>query len=63
MNDHGNMGEYLVTVGKVLPPIAVTGVSITGLSLQDWVYILTIAYTSLQIISTVWKWYKNKTAA
>lgn len=57
-----NSGDYVVNVGKVLPPLAVTSASATGLSLQDWVYIVTIVYTVLQIASLIWKWFKNRNA-
>jgi hypothetical protein len=38
---------------KVSPPVAVTGLSIAGLPLSDWVYILTAVYITFQIVCIV----------
>ena len=38
-----------------VPPVAVSGLTLLGLPLQDWVYMLTIAYTSMQICWFIWK--------
>lgn len=32
------------------PPVAVTGLAIAGVSLQDWVYIMTLVYLVVLII-------------
>lgn len=40
---------------KIVPPLAVTGASMFGLPLSDWVYILTIFYTLLQTGYFIWK--------
>lgn len=38
-----------VSAAKVAPPIAVASAAAAGVSLQEWVYIVTIAYVVLQI--------------
>ncbi|XWO45768.1 hypothetical protein JQR89_01455 [[Pseudomonas] boreopolis] len=44
-------------VAKLSPPATVVGVSIMGYSLQDWVYALTIVYTTMLIFHhVVTKW-------
>lgn len=42
-------GEYIVAATKVSPPVAVTGITLAGIGLQDWVMIVTLIYTVLQI--------------
>lgn len=43
---------------KLSPPASVVAVSVAGMSLQDWVYALTLLYTVLLIAQHVWsKWY------
>lgn len=32
------------------PPVAVTGLAIAGVSLQDWVYIMTLVYLVVLIV-------------
>lgn len=40
------------------PPLAVATATLAGISLQDWVYILTIAYTAFLIAEKAWKLYR-----
>ena len=35
---------------KTSPPIIVTGMTVTGIQLQDWLIMATILYTVIQII-------------
>lgn len=35
------------------PPVAVTGLTLIGISLQDWVYIMTLVYLVILIIVKV----------
>lgn len=35
------------------PPVAVTGLTLMGISLQDWVYIMTLVYLVILIIVKV----------
>ena len=35
---------------KTSPPVIVTGVTLAGVQLQDWLIMLTILYTVIQII-------------
>lgn len=43
------MGKITEAV-KATPPIGVTGLELLGISLSDWVMILTAAYTLLLIV-------------
>lgn len=55
------ISEYAVNQGtKLLPTAVVSGVSLVGIPLQEWVYIVTILYTVLQISLVVWKLIKKK---
>ncbi len=59
--DQTTVGEYAVNQGsKLLPTAVVSGVSLVGIPLQEWVYIVTIIYTILQIGLVVWKAIKKK---
>lgn len=49
-----------VDVGAVAPPIAVLGLHyLAGVTLQDWVYIVTIFYTLLMSARLLWRWAKE----
>lgn len=37
-------------VAQVVPPVSVTATSLAGISLEQWVYILTALYTVIQIM-------------
>ncbi|WBF78431.1 type II holin [Cronobacter phage EspYZU13] len=36
-----------------VPPVVVTGLTVAGVSLQDWVYLLTIVYLVVMIVKSV----------
>jgi len=40
----------VMAVAKVSPPVIVTGMTFTGVQLQDWLVMVTILYTVIQII-------------
>lgn len=40
--------ELIASVGKTAPPLTVSGIALAGVSLQDWVLIVTLAYTVFQ---------------
>ena len=40
----------VMAVAKVSPPIIVSGLTVTGVQLQDWLIMATILYTVIQII-------------
>jgi hypothetical protein len=49
------VGEYIVKEGaKASPTLAVSGMALFHIQLQEWVYILTITYTLLQIGWFLW---------
>lgn len=39
---------------KSAPPVAVTGLSLAGVPLQDWVYIATLVWISIQAAVFLW---------
>jgi hypothetical protein len=47
MNQHLDHTIQVVAV-KSAPPVAITALSIWGVPLQDWVYIVTIVYVVMQ---------------
>jgi hypothetical protein len=50
-DNHHEVGALGVAAvaGKNAPPIAVAGMTMAGVPLQDWVYILTISWLFVQI--------------
>lgn len=42
--------ETIAAFGKLSPPVTVSALSIAGVGLQDWLYILTGLYTALQLL-------------
>ena len=40
----------VMTVAKVSPPVIVSGLTVTGVQLQDWLIMVTLLYTVIQII-------------
>lgn len=45
MSTHNETLTY--EIARVSPPVAVTGVSLAGVTLQDWVLVVTLIYTVL----------------
>lgn len=41
--------EIVTEATKASPPLTVVGLSLAGVSLQDWMLLLTIVYTVLQL--------------
>lgn len=41
--------EVAGEITKAAPPVSVTGLSLMGVSLNEWVIILTLIYTALQL--------------
>lgn len=52
---HTTLVDGATYVSRIAPPMTVTGASLAGLPLSDWVYIVTIAYTLLQTGYFIWK--------
>ena len=48
--DSQHFGVWSVAVAKVSPPIAVSGLTLAGVQLQDWLIMTTLLYTVIQII-------------
>lgn len=44
-----NGGEYILAATKAAPPVTVTGITLAGISLNEWVLLFTLIYTILQI--------------
>lgn len=56
MNDTGaTLIDGATYVSRVAPPLTVTGASMFGLPLSEWVYITTIFYTVIQTVYFIWK--------
>lgn len=51
--------EVAAIATKGAPPITVAGLTVAGVELQDWVYILTIIWLVVQICTTAVKFYKD----
>lgn len=51
--------EVLTEALKSAPPISVAGATIAGISLQEWVLVLTAVYTLLQLAYFLRKRYKE----
>lgn len=45
-----------VEAAKSAPPVAVMAAAIAGLTLQEWVFVVTIVYVVLQAGYLAWKW-------
>lgn len=52
--------EYASAATKSALPVGVSGAAALGFSLQDWVFIVTIVYTVLQIALLIYKFLKKK---
>lgn len=52
MTDHSQHLEsgLSVAAAKVSPPVIVSGLTVAGVHLQDWLILATILYTLIQII-------------
>lgn len=48
--------SYIAIMSKAAPSITVTGITLAGFGLQDWVFILTIVYTLMTIGQMAYKW-------
>ena len=48
-------GSRVKDIISMSPPIAVTGVAVLGVALSDWVYVGTIVYTIVGIITMIKK--------
>ena len=49
-NSHQHIEGVSMAVAKVSPPVVVSGLTLGGVQLQDWLIIVTILYTLIQII-------------
>lgn len=60
-NHHQFVEGTVMEVGKAVPPLAVTGATFYGVTLQDWVLAATLLYTLMQIGHLIYK-FVNKRA-
>ena len=64
--DSQHFGGVSVAVAKASPPIAVSGLTLSGVQLQDWLIMTTLLYTVIQIIialpklKSLFKEWRNK---
>lgn len=49
MTSTNGAGELLLGATKTAPPAAVSALTLAGVSLSEWVLILTAVYTALQL--------------
>lgn len=55
------MQETVVPVAlKTSPPVAVSALTLLGVPLQEWVYIVTIVFVLLQSAKLVYDWWKGR---
>lgn len=50
--------DIIASAIKAAPPVTVTSLAVKGIALADWVLILTIVYTALQIVRLLCDWLK-----
>lgn len=55
MTNDTAFAEGVTYAVRTAPPLTVTGASLFGLPLSEWVYITTIIYTLLQTGYFIWK--------
>lgn len=55
--DNNNNTAILNNLAPVAPPVAISGAMFLGLSLSDWVYVVTIAYTLIGICTMIKKYW------
>ena len=48
--------SILAAVAKLSPPVGVVGAAAAGMTLQDWVWAVTLAYTLLMTAKLLWDW-------
>lgn len=51
-----NLFDISDTTARAAPAIGVTGLSLAGIALSQWVYIVTLGYLILQAGFLIWKW-------
>lgn len=54
MSNH--YGEVVTAGAKLAPPAVVTTASVAGITLENWVYLVTIVYVVLQIAFLLYRW-------
>lgn len=53
--------DVIAEVVKSAPPLTVTSLTLAGVSLQEWVYVLTLIWLSMQISGWLYdKWKRRK---
>lgn len=57
VEDGGSIAKDIINMS---PPIAVTGVTVLGVALSDWVYIGTIVYTIVGILTMIKKYWVDQ---
>ena len=45
--------KLIQEAAQAAPPVSVAGLSISGVPLQEWVYIVTIVYTDILIVKAI----------
>jgi hypothetical protein len=56
-------GDLFAAAGKSAPPVAVAGMTVAGVGLQDWVLIATLLWLGAQLAYLAWKWVRESRSA
>jgi hypothetical protein len=51
---NGAASAAVAATYKSAPPVVVSGLAVAGISLQEWVYVLTVVWLVLQMIGWTW---------
>lgn len=49
----------IAAAAKLSPAWGVTGVTLAGIHVQDWVLLATLVYTVVMIAERLWKWHRD----
>lgn len=60
MREHSVYHDAALEAAKSAPPLAVTGAMVAGMSINDWVALLTGLYVLLQIVLLIRKELREK---
>lgn len=51
--------DVMKSAAEASPPVAYAALHIFGVSMPDWVAILTLVYVLLQIGHLIWRWWRS----
>ena len=59
MKHHENIANVAQDVVKLAPPVAISGMTLAGHPISDYLVLITLIYTVLQICITVSRFYRE----